>query len=74
MSTNSNMQQEYTISLFTEDHIGILGQITIILTRRQINIDSFTASESAICAISGPVLKKFHNKSFIKLSLLMTAF
>jgi acetolactate synthase-1/3 small subunit len=42
------MKQEYTISLFTEDHIGILGQITIILTRRQINIDSFTASESAV--------------------------
>ena len=43
-----NMKEEYTISLFTEDHIGILGQITIILTRRQINIDSFTASESAV--------------------------
>jgi acetolactate synthase I/III small subunit len=42
------MKQEYTISLFTEDHIGILGQITIILTRRQINIDSFSASESAV--------------------------
>lgn len=42
------MKQEYTLSLFTEDHIGILGQITIILTRRQINIESFTASESAV--------------------------
>jgi acetolactate synthase-1/3 small subunit len=42
------MEKEFTISLFTEDHIGILGQITIILTRRQINIDSFTASESAV--------------------------
>jgi acetolactate synthase-1/3 small subunit len=42
------MKQEFTISVFTEDHIGILGQITIILTRRQINIDSFTASESAV--------------------------
>ena len=42
------MKKEFTISLFTEDHIGILGQITIILTRRQINIDSFTASESAV--------------------------
>jgi acetolactate synthase I/III small subunit len=42
------MKQEYTISLFTEDHIGILGQVTIILTRRQINIESFTASESAV--------------------------
>jgi acetolactate synthase-1/3 small subunit len=46
--TNNKMKQEYTISLFTEDHIGILGQITIILTRRQINIESFTASESAV--------------------------
>ena len=27
------MKQEYTISLFTEDHIGILGQITIILNQ-----------------------------------------
>jgi acetolactate synthase-1/3 small subunit len=42
------MEQEYTISLFTEDHIGILNKITIILTRRQINIDSITASESAV--------------------------
>ena len=42
------MKHEYTISLFTEDHIGILSQITIILTRRQINIESFTASESAV--------------------------
>ncbi len=42
------MKQEFTVSLFTEDHIGILGQITIILTRRQINIDSITASESAV--------------------------
>jgi acetolactate synthase-1/3 small subunit len=40
--------QEFTISLFSEDHIGILSQITIILTRRQINIESITASESAV--------------------------
>lgn len=42
------MKQEYTISLFTEDHIGILNHITIILTRRQIKIESITASESAV--------------------------
>ena len=42
------MNQEYTISLFTEDHIGILSRITLILTRRQINIESITASESAV--------------------------
>ena len=43
--------QEYTISLFSEDHIGILNQITIILTRRQINIESITASESAVKSV-----------------------
>ena len=42
------MKQDYTISLFAEDHIGILNKITIILTRRQINLDSITASESAV--------------------------
>ena len=42
------MKHEFTISVFTENHIGILNQITIILTRRQINVDSLTASESAV--------------------------
>ncbi|MGQ9619741.1 MAG: acetolactate synthase small subunit [Bacteroidales bacterium] len=40
--------KEFTLSIFTEDHIGILNQITIILTRRQINVESITASESAV--------------------------
>jgi acetolactate synthase I/III small subunit len=42
------IKQEFTISVFSEDHIGILNQLTIILTRRQINIDSITASESVV--------------------------
>ena len=42
------MKREFTMSLFTEDHIGILSKITIILTRRQINIESITSSESAV--------------------------
>lgn len=42
------MNHEFTISVFTENHIGILNQITIILTRRQINVESITASESAV--------------------------
>jgi acetolactate synthase-1/3 small subunit len=45
------MNKEFTISLFTENHIGLLNQITIILTRRQINIESITASESAVQGI-----------------------
>ena len=45
------MKQEYTISLFTENNIGILSRITLILTRRQINIESITASESAVSGV-----------------------
>ncbi|MDX9811514.1 MAG: acetolactate synthase small subunit [Bacteroidales bacterium] len=46
------MKKEFTVSLFTENHIGIMSQITIILTRRQINIESITASESAVRGVS----------------------
>ncbi len=39
------MEQTYNISVFTENSIGILNRITIIFTRRHLNIDSITASE-----------------------------
>lgn len=42
------MNGEFTLSLFTENHIGVLNQVTNILMRRQINIESITASESAV--------------------------
>lgn len=45
------LNNEYTVSLFTENHIGLLNQITIIFTRRQINIESIAASESAVKGI-----------------------
>ena len=40
------MNEQFTISIFTENHIGILNRITIIFTRRHINIESITASET----------------------------
>lgn len=42
------MNQTYTISIFTEDIIGLLNRVTIIFTRRHINIESITASESEV--------------------------
>jgi acetolactate synthase-1/3 small subunit len=42
------MKKTYTISVFTENSIGILNRITIIFTRRHLNIDSITASESEV--------------------------
>ncbi len=46
------MKQEYIISAYTENHIGLLNRITIIFTRRKVNIDSLTVSESALKGIS----------------------
>jgi acetolactate synthase-1/3 small subunit len=45
------MNQTYTISIFTEDIIGLLNRVTIIFTRRHINIESITASESEVKGI-----------------------
>ncbi len=45
------MRKEYIISIYTENHIGLLTRITIVFTRRKINIDSLTVSESAIPGI-----------------------
>lgn len=42
------MEKTYTVSVFTENSIGILNRITIIFTRRHLNIDSITASESEV--------------------------
>jgi acetolactate synthase-1/3 small subunit len=42
------MKQEFNISVFTENHIGLLTRITIVFTRRKVNIESLTVSESAI--------------------------
>lgn len=38
--------KKYTISVFTENHIGLLNRITIIFTRRRLNIESLNTSES----------------------------
>ncbi len=42
------MKREYNITVFSENHIGLLSRITLIFTRRKINIDSLTVSESSI--------------------------
>lgn len=42
------MRQEYIITVFSENHIGLLTRITIVFTRRKVNIESLTVSESAI--------------------------
>lgn len=42
------MKQTYTITAFSENHIGLLSRITIIFTRRNVNIETLTVSPSAL--------------------------
>lgn len=46
------MKKEFIITIFSENHIGLLNRITINFTRRKINIESLTVSQSAIPGIS----------------------
>lgn len=41
-------KQEYTITVYTENQIGLLNRIAIIFSRRKINIDSLNTSPSEI--------------------------
>ena len=41
-------KKEFTIIAFSENSIGLLNRLTIIFTRRHLNIESLTVSESAI--------------------------
>jgi len=44
-------KRKFTISVFSEDRIGILHSITIIFTRRNLNIDSLNTSESETAGV-----------------------
>ncbi|MDD2328784.1 MAG: acetolactate synthase small subunit [bacterium] len=48
MSENRTL---YTITVFSENTVGVLNQITTIFTRRQLNIETLSVSPSAIKGI-----------------------
>lgn len=45
------MKQEFTITVYTENQIGLLNRIAIIFSRRKINIESLNTSPSEVEAI-----------------------
>lgn len=50
-SGNASIKEEYTITVYTENHIGLLTRISIIFSRRKINIESLNTSPSEIPGI-----------------------
>ncbi len=45
------MKQEYTITVYTENQIGLLNRIAIIFSRRKINIESLNTSTSEVDSV-----------------------
>jgi acetolactate synthase-1/3 small subunit len=45
------MKKEFTISVFSEHKVGLLHRITVIFSRRKINIESLNTSESEVRGI-----------------------
>lgn len=57
----------YTICIFTENTIGLLNRITIIFTRRRINIESLTVSETERKGISRfTIVIKHDSREFVE--------
>src|SRR3984885_11412428 len=44
-------KQEYTVTVYTENQIGLLNRIAIIFSRRKINIESMNTSPSEVDGI-----------------------
>ena len=42
------LKEQYTITIYTENNVGLLNRIAIIFSRRKINIDSLNSSPSEI--------------------------
>ena len=49
---NLNKEQLYTVSIYTENNIGLLNRISAIFQRRHINIESLNTSPSEIYNVS----------------------
>ena len=41
----------YTVTVYSENQVGLLNQISIIFTRRQLNIERLSVSASAVAGI-----------------------
>ncbi|MBL7891415.1 MAG: acetolactate synthase small subunit [Bacteroidia bacterium] len=46
------MTKQFTVSVFTENKIGLMNRITIIFTRRRMNIERITVSESEVKGVA----------------------
>lgn len=59
------MSKLYTVTVFTENRVGLLNQISIIFTRRCLNIESLSVSPSSIPGIHKFTITVWSDRSTI---------
>lgn len=60
------MEQLYTISIYTENNVGLLNRISAIFQRRHVNIESINSSASEIEGVSRITLVVIQTEEQIK--------
>jgi len=55
----------YTVIIFSENTVGLLNQITVVFTRRQLNIETLSVSPSAIQGIHKFTITTFADEDTI---------
>jgi acetolactate synthase-1/3 small subunit len=55
----------YTVTIFSENTVGLLNQITIIFTRRRLNIETLSVSPSAIKGIHKFTITTFSDEDTV---------
>jgi len=55
----------YTVTIFSENMVGLLNQVTIIFTRRGLNIETLSVSSSAIQGIHKFTITAFSDRDSI---------
>lgn len=63
---NEQEQKLFTVIIFSENTVGLLNQIAIIFTRRQLNIETLSVSPSAIAGIHKFTITTFADEATIK--------
>jgi acetolactate synthase-1/3 small subunit len=63
---DNNDKTLYTVTIFSENTIGLLNQVTIIFTRRGLNIETLSVSPSAIEGIHKFTITVFADKDIIE--------
>ena len=59
-------KKRFTVIIFSENTVGLLNQITIIFTRRQLNIETLSVSPSAIEGIHKFTITTFADEVMMK--------